>query len=56
MGEELSCPYCGMQQDDGSIEVHNIEMAPHTCSECGKTFWFNKKVEISYYTWTEGEF
>jgi len=53
MDEELKCPHCGEVQDDGSIEEHNIEMAPHVCTNCETEFWFSKNVQITYCAWME---
>lgn len=50
--EEAICPYCGYRElDSWQLEDEGI----NECDRCGKGYYYERLIEITYTTWTSEE-
>lgn len=49
--EDVVCPYCGRGEPGCDLEDEGV----NECSSCGKGYWYERVIEVSYNTWEAEE-
>lgn len=46
----IKCPFCDCEyvQSDSRRPLGNTNFTSEICKECGKTFWWSRKVQAEY--------